>query len=90
MKSGRWRRLLGALDELHRSRAVDMLEWEVAELRHVFALLLLGHAVGLPAPPVELTLSLLPDLEEEMRLLQTHLDTAHAPLSQLVSRLPVD
>lgn len=88
--TGALRRLLGMLDEVHRSRAVDLLEWELQELRQVFALLIAGHAVGLPAPPAELTLDLLPDLEEELRLLVSHLDTAHSPLSQLFSSLPVD
>lgn len=90
MSPGRWRRLLRLIEDLHRARAVDALEWEVAELRQVFALLLLGHAVGLPAPPAGLTLALLPDLEEELRQLVTNIDTAQSPLSQLSSRLPVD
>jgi hypothetical protein len=77
-------------DDMQRARAVDALEWEVTELRQVFALLLLGHAVGFPAPPAELTLALLPDLEEELRQLLTTIDTAHSPLSQLSSHLPVD
>jgi hypothetical protein len=88
--TSRWRRWLGLLSDVHRARAVDTLEWELQELRQIFALLLLGHSVGLPAPPAELTLSLLPDLEEELRMLVTHLDTAHAPISQLFSSLPID
>ncbi|MBE0644290.1 MAG: hypothetical protein IH600_09440 [Bacteroidetes bacterium] len=88
--SARWRRWLGLLSDVHRARAVDTLEWEVQELRQIFALLLLGHGIGLPAPPAELTLSLLPDLEEELHMLITHIDTAQSPLSQLFSSLPVD
>jgi hypothetical protein len=84
------REFFGLLSEVHRSRAVDTLEWELQELRLVFALLVMGHAVGLPSPPAELTLSLLPDLEEELRLMIAHLDTAQSPLSQLFSSLPVD
>jgi hypothetical protein len=84
-----FRRVFDTLGEAHRARAVDLLEWEVQELRQVFALLVMGHAIGLPAPPAELTLSLLPDLEDELRLLLTHLDTAQSPLSQLYSSLPV-
>lgn len=84
------RSFFGMLNEVNRARAVDTLEWELQELRQVFALLLMGHAVGLPAPPAELALSLLPDLEDELRLLLTHLDTAQSPLSQLFSSLPVD
>ncbi|MFZ1729313.1 MAG: hypothetical protein WBQ23_10845 [Bacteroidota bacterium] len=86
----RLRRFFSLLSDVHRARAVDTLEWELQELRQVFALLVMGHAVGLPAPPAELTLSLLPDLEEELRILISHMDTAHSPLSQLFSSLPVD
>ncbi len=88
--SAGWRGWFGLLSEVHRARAVDTLEWELQELRQIFALLLLGHGVGLPAPPADLTLSLLPDLEEELRMLLTHLDTAQSPLSRLFSSLPVD
>lgn len=87
---GRLRRLFGMIGEVHRARAVDLLEWEEQELRQVFALLLAGHAVGLPAPPAELALSLLPDMEDELRMLIMHLDTAQSPLSRLFSSLPVD
>ena len=87
---GRLRRLFGMLGEVHRARAVDMLEWEEQELRQVFALLLAGHAVGLPAPPADVALSLLPDMKGEVRLLVMHLDTAQSPLSRLFSTLPVD
>lgn len=84
------KKLFGMISELHRARAVDTLEWELQELRQVFALLVMGHAIGLPAPPAELTLLLLPDLEEELRILISHMDTAQSPLSQLFSSLPVD
>ncbi len=77
-------------DEMQREKAVELLQWEHDELRHVFALLVLGNAVGLPAPPVELGLGLLPDMEDDLRLLVQRLDTAHSPLSRLVSSLRVD
>ncbi len=78
------------LDEIQRSRATDMLKWEYDELRHVFALLVLGNATGLPSPPVELSLGLLPAMEDDIILMLIRLDTAHSPLSKLFSTLPVD
>jgi hypothetical protein len=59
-------------------------------MRHVFALLVMGQAVGLPCPPAEITLELLPDMEDELRLLISRLDTAQTPFSRLYSSLPVD
>jgi hypothetical protein len=84
------RESLSTLDEMQRRRAVDMVQWEYDELRHVFALLVLGNAVGLPAPPAEIGLGLLPDMEEELLLMLDRLELAHSPLSKLYSSLPVD
>jgi hypothetical protein len=84
------RRLLARLDALQRGKAVDAVEWEYDELRHVFALLVMGQAVGLPAPPADVTLALLPEMEEELRILLRRLDTAQAPFSQLFSSLPAE
>lgn len=89
-------RLIGWLKKaaksyLHISRAtaVETLEWETAELEHVFALLTLSTMIGLPAPPLPITLELLPDLEKELHLLWQRVDTAHAPLSELFSTLDI-
>lgn len=74
---------------ISRAKAVEMLEWEAAEMEHVFALLTLSTMIGLPAPPLPITLELLPDLEKELHLLLQRVDTAHAPLSELFSTLDV-
>jgi hypothetical protein len=84
------RDILSLLSDMQRAKAVDILQWEVTELRQVFALLVAGQAVGFPAPPAELTLALLPEMGEELQLLMNHLATAHSPISQLYSSLPVD
>ncbi len=86
----RLRRLIDTLDAVQRSKAVDTIAWETEELRHIFALLVLGQAVGLPAPPADLTFALLPDMEDDLRLLISRLDTAQAPFSQLYSSLSVE
>ena len=87
---GRIHRLFAALDQAQRYKAVDAIEWECDEMRHVFALLVMGQAVGLPTPPAEIALELLPEMEEELRLLISRLDTAQSPFSRLYSSLPVD
>jgi hypothetical protein len=86
----KFKAVFSAIDNVNRSHAVDTAAIEVQELQHIFALLVLGHAVGLPAPPADLTLQLLPEMEEEFRLLLNRIDTAQAPLSMLYSSLSVD
>lgn len=69
------------------AKAVHTLEWEASELEHIFAITTLGALIGLPAPPMPITLDLLPDMENELALLIGKMDTSHAPLSELFSVL---
>lgn len=92
-----WHRLKGSLirwwrtaDAVNRHRAADILSFEVEELEHIFALLVLGAAVGLPAPPMHVTMDLAPDMEREMLLLCDRIGTAHDPLGTLFSVLSID
>ncbi len=80
-----WQQLEGVL----RERAAGPVQWEAAELEHIFAVIVMGHFVGLPAPPTPITLELLPEMEEEFSILLQHSQTAFAPLSELFSRLDV-
>ena len=76
-------------DEIFRSRATATLEWEVAELENIFALLTLGFLIGLPSPPIPVALQLMPDMEDNLLLMLQRIDVAHGPLSQLFSSLDV-
>jgi hypothetical protein len=49
-------------DRTARGRTADAIDHEVGELTHIFALLVLGVFVGLPSPPVQITLEPMPDL----------------------------
>ena len=72
-------------DRTTRSKLTDAAEYEVGELEHIFALITLGSFVGLPAPPMQIMLDLLPEMEDELILLSNKVDTASAPLSDLAS-----
>jgi hypothetical protein len=72
-----------------KSKAVDTLEWEVSELEHLFALLTIGSFTGIPSPPMQITLDLIPDLENELIILMNKIETARSPLSDLFSVLDV-
>lgn len=81
---------LRTLDEYFRSKATDTLEWETAELEHVFTLLTFGHWVGMPAPPLGISLELMPVMEKEIIAMIHRVELANAPLSELFSYLDID
>jgi len=81
---------LSVIDQINRHNATDKLEWEAAELDNIFSLLVLGVFVGLPSPPMQITLELLPHMEDNLRCMLTRVATANDPLSELFSVLEVD
>ena len=88
-----WQRIKSYWEQLTsipKARAVNTLEWEASELEHVFAIITLGALIGLPAPPMQITFELLPDMEKELSLLISKIDTSGAPLSELFSTLDVN
>lgn len=72
-------------DRTAKSKLTETLEWEYAELQNIFGLLVLGSFVGLPSPPMQITLDLLPDMERELVIMLEKVDTSSSPLSELVS-----
>ena len=86
----RIRRIWHSVDEVARDKAVETLEYEVGELDNIFALLVLGSFVGIPAPPAQITLELLPEMESEMEIMLAKVTTAHDPLGELFSVLDID
>lgn len=77
-------------DRIARGQAAETLEHETEELRHIFALLVLGVFVGLPSPPVQITLELMPEMEADLCLMLDKVTTAHDPLGELFSVLGID
>jgi hypothetical protein len=72
-------------DEVARSKAVGTIEAELEELEYVFALLVQGTFIGMPSPPVQICMDLLPMMEKDLILLLERVDTANEPLSRLFS-----
>ncbi len=72
---------------INRNKATELLEFEVLELRNIFALLLFGSFVGMPAPPVHITLQLLPLMEKEVQVMLRRINVAHDALAEVVSTL---
>ena len=75
--------------EVFRHSATERIEWETVELENIFSLLVLGVFVGLPSPPMQLTLELMPLMESELVLMINRADTANDPLAELFSVLDV-
>jgi len=55
--------------QFFREHAVKHIQAERRELENVFALLVMGSFVGLPAPPTLLSLRLLPHLGRELQVM---------------------
>ena len=76
-------------DQVVRAKAVETIEYELAELDNIFALLVLGAFVGITAPPIHLTLEMLPLMEREFNTMLDKVATAHDPLGDLFAVLDI-
>ena len=73
--------------EVARHKAVNTIEHEVEELENIFGVLVLGSYVGMPSPPMQISLDLMPLMEKELILMMEKVDTANEPVAQLFSVL---
>lgn len=77
-------------DAVMRGKAVETIEHEVAELDNIFGILVLGAFIGIPSPPIHITMELLPLMDKEFDIMLEKVLTAHDPLGHLFSVLGVD
>lgn len=78
-------RLWESADEVARNKAVTSIEAELEELEYIFALLVQGSFVGMPSPPVQISMDLLPHMEADLTLLLERMNTSNEPISKLFS-----
>ncbi|MCP3926405.1 MAG: hypothetical protein GY714_27905 [Desulfobacterales bacterium] len=76
-------------DNVARHRAVDSIEDEIEEMEYIFALLVQGSFVGMPSPPVHISLSLLPHMEKDLSLMMERVTTSNQPISKLFSTFDI-
>jgi len=76
-------------DEVARNKAVETVEIELEELNHIFGVLVLGSFIGMPSPPMQISLDLMPLMEKELILMMEKVDTANEPLAQLFSTFDI-
>ncbi len=77
-------------DAVMRGKAVETIEHEVAELDNIFGILVLGAFIGIPSPPIHITMELLPLMDKEFEIMLDKVLTAHDPLGHLFSVLGID
>lgn len=82
-------RLWRLIDAVGRAKASDTLALEIEELENIFSLLVLGVFVGLPSPPIHLTLALMPEMPHDFERMMEKIGTAHDPLGLLFSGLGI-
>ena len=76
-------------DEVARTKAVEGAEAELEELEYIFALLVQGSFVGMPSPPVQISLDLLPLMEKNLVLMLDRINTSNEPMSKLFSTFDI-
>ncbi len=84
------RQVMADVGSNHRANAAALTVAEVAELRNIFALLLLGAFVGLPSPPTFLAVELLPFMEKELKILDRRAADACDMLAEMCGMLGID
>jgi hypothetical protein len=73
-----------------RAKAVETIDYEVEELENIFALLVLGAFIGMPSPPLHITMDLMPLMEKDLKVMIEKVATAHDPLGNLFAVLDID
>lgn len=76
-------------EEVGRGKAVGALESELEEMENIFGVLVLGSFVGMPSPPMQISLDLMPHMEKELILMMEKVDTANEPISRLFSTFDI-
>ena len=79
----------GLYKEAAQATAVETIETELGEMENIFGLLVLGSFIGFPSPPMQITLDLLPEMEQHFMLMLNKVDTAQSPISDLLSTFDV-
>jgi hypothetical protein len=87
---GYCRQILTDMGTAQRESLVSLTCLEVQELENIFALLLMGSFIGMPAPPTFLSVELLPFMEQEMRILHQRAEDSHDMLAEIIGTLGID
>ena len=81
------KQLLADIKTVNNSKATGIIEYEIRQMETIFSLLVFGSFIGMPSPPVHITLQLLPLMEEDALLLFQSVTTAKDALGELTEIL---
>lgn len=84
------RKIFGGFDRSHRERVTAITALEAEELENIFALLLLGSFVGMPAPPTFLAVELLPFMERELKILNKRAKDCEDMFAEMCGSIGID
>lgn len=71
--------------EANRDKATDQIQYEVREMEHMFTLMIFGDAVGLPSPPISVTMELLPLMTDDFEKMILRATQTGNGLSEIAS-----
>ncbi len=77
------RRFFQDMREVNRDKATGIIEYEVKQMENIFSLMVCGSFIGMPSPPVHITLQLLPLMNREVMQLFDSITTAKDALGEL-------
>ena len=81
--------ILGSINNANKQKAFEAYKWEEEELRNTFALLVCGSFLGHPSPPLHITAALMPEMEEDLKIMLERLDLSRNPLSEMFSEFDI-
>jgi len=79
----RFKTLCSDVGSSQRAAVCSLTVTEMEELQNIFALLLLGSFVGLPAPPSFVAVELLPYMQKELAILNRRAGSANDMLAEM-------
>ncbi|MBK5200245.1 MAG: hypothetical protein JJE21_01785 [Spirochaetaceae bacterium] len=76
---------LAGVEIANRHKATDQIEYEAREMEHMFTLILFGDAIGLPSPPIAVTMELLPLMKDDYERMVLRATQTGNGLSEIAS-----
>ncbi len=81
--------IINFISTANKEKAIEAFKWDEEELRNTFALLVCGSFLGHPSPSLHITAELMPEMEEDLRIMFERMDLSRNPLSELFSEFDI-
>ncbi len=77
-------------EEGMREESVEYIEFERKELENIFALLLMGSYIGIPSPPSDLSIRLMPYMIREMMVMSRRSEEMDDLFGEMMGTFDID